>query len=76
MDIFSPPSCKVTANCSTLVISVWVNYRLLGSGTATPSVWVREGTTGVQNNGEMPGKKKKNLSARNGFNLRRVGWCS
>jgi hypothetical protein len=75
MDIFSPPSCKVTANCSTLVISVWVNYRLLGNGIATPSVWVREGTTGMQNNGEMPGEKK-NLSARNGFNLKRVGWCS
>lgn len=39
----------MTAYCSPLVISVWVNYRLLGNGTATPSVWVREGTTGMQN---------------------------
>lgn len=75
MDIFSPPHCKVTADCSTLVISIWVNYRLLGNGAATPSVWVREGTTGVPNNAEMPGEKK-NLSARNCFNWKRVGCCS
>lgn len=66
MDIFSPPYCKVTAYCSTLVISIWVNYRLLGNGTATPSVWVREGTTGMQNNREMPGGKKSR-SARHRF---------
>lgn len=75
MDIFSPPYCKVTAYCSTLVISIWVNYRLLGNRTAIPSVWVREGTTGMQNNGEMPREKKK-LSARHCSNLKRVGCCS
>lgn len=38
MDIFSPPCCEVSAYCGTLVISIWVNYRLLGNFTATTSV--------------------------------------
>lgn len=41
MDIFAPPRCEVSAYCGTLVISLWVNYRLLGNFTATTSVCLR-----------------------------------
>lgn len=74
MDIFPPPYCDVTVCCCVPVIPIWANYRLSGNGAATPSGWVREGTTGVQNNGETPGEEK-NLSARNHFNLERLGCC-
>lgn len=40
MDIFSPHCCEVSASCGTLVISVWVNYRLLGNFTAATCVWL------------------------------------
>lgn len=40
MDIFSPHCCEVSASRGTLVISVWVNYRLLGNFTAATSVWL------------------------------------
>ena len=40
MNIFFSPCYKVSAYCGTLVISIWVNYRLLGNFAATIFVCV------------------------------------
>ena len=40
MDIFSPPCCTVSAHPGSLVICIWVNYRLWGNFPVTTSVCV------------------------------------